>query len=165
MVESLVVRPDDLKQDPGVYDADFEVVFLVKGPRTASTQEGLDFLDLYHSCLEGERHFRLVVALTLIPPDAHPACTGPPGDISGHIRGLGTSTLQVGGRIAPVRGFSRPLRLASLSAVYAVEACTWYLVHGQGEGSANLHDDFHHLGESPRRSQNYAGAIRVQRTA
>ena len=51
-------------------------MFLVKGPRTAPIQEGLDCLGLYHSGLEGERHFRLAVELTWIPPDAHPACVG-----------------------------------------------------------------------------------------
>ena len=34
--------------------AEFGVVFLAEGPRTASTQEGLDCLGLYHSGL-GER--------------------------------------------------------------------------------------------------------------
>ena len=35
------------------------VVFLAEGPRTASTQESLDYLGLlYHSGLEGERDFR-----------------------------------------------------------------------------------------------------------
>ena len=42
---------------------EFDVVFLAKGPRTASIQEGLDCLGLYHSGLEGERDFRLVVEL------------------------------------------------------------------------------------------------------
>ena len=51
------------KQDPVVYGAEFGVVFLAKGPRTASIQEGLDCLGLYHSGLEGERDFRLVVEL------------------------------------------------------------------------------------------------------
>ena len=58
-------------------------MFLAKGPRTASIQEGLDWLSLYHSGLEGERYFRLVVELTYIPPDAQPACAGPPGDFDG----------------------------------------------------------------------------------
>ena len=34
------------------------------GTRTASMQEGLDCLGFYHSGLEGERYFRLVVELT-----------------------------------------------------------------------------------------------------
>ena len=34
--------------------------------------------------------------------------------------------------------------------------------HGQREGSAHLYDDFHHLSEPLRRSQDYAGGIRVQ---
>ena len=43
MVWSLALYPDDTKQeDSVVYDAKFAVVFLAKGPRTASTQEGLD---------------------------------------------------------------------------------------------------------------------------
>ena len=44
-----------------VYGAVFGVLFLAKGPRTASIQEGLDCLRLNHSGLEGERDFRLVV--------------------------------------------------------------------------------------------------------
>ena len=74
-----------------VYGAYFGVVFLAKGPRTASTQEGLDCLDLYHSSLEEECYFRLVVELTWVSPDAHPACTGPPDDFNGHVRGFGHS--------------------------------------------------------------------------
>ena len=49
--------PDDVKQDPVVYGAEFGVVFLVEGPRTASIQEGLDCLGLYHSGLEGSATF------------------------------------------------------------------------------------------------------------
>ena len=64
MVWSLALRPDDAKQDPVVYGAEFGVVFRAEGPRTASIQEDLDCLDLYHSGLEGERYFRLVVELT-----------------------------------------------------------------------------------------------------
>ena len=67
MVWSLALCPDDddAKQDPVVvYGAEFGVVFLAKGPRTSSIQEGLDFLASYHSGLEGERYFRLVVDLT-----------------------------------------------------------------------------------------------------
>ena len=64
MVCSLTLCPDDAKQDPVVYGAEFGVVFLAEGPRTASIQEGLDCLGLYHSDLEGERDFRLVVELT-----------------------------------------------------------------------------------------------------
>ena len=73
MVWSLALRPDDAKQDPVVYSAEFGVVFLAEGPRTASIQEGLDYLGPYHSGLEGERDFRLVVELPQVPPDAHPA--------------------------------------------------------------------------------------------
>ena len=64
MVWSLALYPDDAKQDPVVYSSEFGVVFLAEGPRTASIQEGLDCLGLYHSSLEVERDFRLVVELT-----------------------------------------------------------------------------------------------------
>ena len=64
MVWSLTLCPDDVKQAPVVYGAEFGVVFLVEGPRTASIQEGLDCLNPYHSGLEGERYFWLVVDLT-----------------------------------------------------------------------------------------------------
>ena len=64
MVWYLALCPDDAKQDPVMYDAEFGVVFLAEGPRTASIQEGLDCLGLYHSGLEGERYFRWVVELT-----------------------------------------------------------------------------------------------------
>ena len=63
MVWSLALRPDDAKQDSVMYGTEFGVVFLAEGPRTASIQEGLDYLGLYHSGLEGERDFRLVVEL------------------------------------------------------------------------------------------------------
>ena len=56
--------PVDAKQDPVVYSAESGVVFLAEGPRIASIQEGLNCLSLYHSDLEGERYFRLVVELT-----------------------------------------------------------------------------------------------------
>ena len=64
MVWSLALCPDYTKQDPVVYGAEFGVMFLAEGPRTASMHEGLDCLGLYHSGLEGERYFRLVVELT-----------------------------------------------------------------------------------------------------
>ena len=64
MIWSLALRPDDAKQDPVVYPAEFGVVFLAEGPRTASIQEGLDCLGLYHSGLGGERGFRLVLELS-----------------------------------------------------------------------------------------------------
>ena len=38
VVWSLALCPDDAKQDPVVYGAEFGVVFLAKGPRTASIQ-------------------------------------------------------------------------------------------------------------------------------
>ena len=49
-----------------VYNAEFGVVFLAEGPRTSSIQEGLDCLGIYHSGLEGECYFRLVVELTYV---------------------------------------------------------------------------------------------------
>ena len=64
MVWSLAPCPDDAKQDPVMRGAEFGVVSLSQGPRTASMQEGLDCLGLYHSGVEGERYFRLVVDLT-----------------------------------------------------------------------------------------------------
>ena len=64
MVWSLVLCPDDAKQDPAVYDAEFGVVFLAEAPRVASIRESLDCLGLYHSSLEGEHYFRWVVELT-----------------------------------------------------------------------------------------------------
>ena len=51
-------------QDLMVYGAEFSVAFLVKSPRTASIQEGLDCFGLYHLGLERERYLRLVVELT-----------------------------------------------------------------------------------------------------
>ena len=60
MVWPLALCPDDAKQDPVVYGAEFGVVFLAKGPRTASIQQSFDCLGLYHSGLEEECHFRLV---------------------------------------------------------------------------------------------------------
>ena len=60
MVSSLALCFVDVKQDPVVYGATFGVVFLAKGPRTASIQKSLECRGLYH--------------LGLIPPDAHPAC-------------------------------------------------------------------------------------------
>ena len=93
MVWSLALCPDDTKQDSVVYGAEFSVVFLAKGPRTASIQEGLDCLRLNHSGLEGERDFRLVVELPRRSDSAwcvlHPACAGPSGDYNGHVRDFG----------------------------------------------------------------------------
>ena len=63
VVWSLALRPDDARQNSVVYGAEFGVVFLTEGPRTASIKEGLDCLGRYHSGLEGERDFRLVVEL------------------------------------------------------------------------------------------------------
>ena len=64
MVWSLVLCPDDTKQDPVVYSAEFAVVFLAEDPRTTSIREDFDCLGLYHSGLEGDRYFRLLVDLT-----------------------------------------------------------------------------------------------------
>ena len=64
MIESLALWPDDAKQDPMVYGAEFGVVVWTKDPRPASIREGLDCLGRYRSSLEGERYFRLVVELT-----------------------------------------------------------------------------------------------------
>ena len=61
MVWSLALCPDDTEQDSVAYGAEFGVVFLAKGPRTASIQDGLDCLRLNRSGLEGERDFRFVV--------------------------------------------------------------------------------------------------------
>ena len=69
---------------------------LAKGPRTASIQERLDCLGLNHWGLEGERHFRLAVELPLVPPDAYPACAGPPGDFNGYARDFGHGAPWVG---------------------------------------------------------------------
>ena len=63
MVWSLALCRDYTKQDSVVYGAEFGVVFLAKGPRTESIQEGLDCLRFNHLNLEGERDFRLVVEL------------------------------------------------------------------------------------------------------
>ena len=52
MVWALALCPDDAKQDPMVYSAEFGVVFVVKGLRTTSKQDGLHGLGLYHSGLE-----------------------------------------------------------------------------------------------------------------
>ena len=88
MVWSLALRPDDAKQGPVVYGAEFGVVLLAEGPRTTSVQKGLDCLGLYYSgLLVKERYFRLVVELTKVLPDAHPACAGPPGNFNAHVRG------------------------------------------------------------------------------
>ena len=78
---SLAPRPDDAKQDPVVYGTDFGVVFVAKGLRSVSIQDGLGCLGLYHSDLEG---------------DAHPACASPRGNFKGHFRGFGHSALLSG---------------------------------------------------------------------
>ena len=62
MIWSLALCPHDAKQDPVVYGAEFGVV-LAEGPRTASIQKDFDCLGLYHSGLEGELYFWLVVEL------------------------------------------------------------------------------------------------------
>ena len=57
MIWSLALRPDDAKQDPVVYGTKFGVVFLAKGPRTASIQKGLDCFGLYHPVLRESATF------------------------------------------------------------------------------------------------------------
>ena len=52
MVWSLALCPDDAKQDLVVYGAELSIVFQAEGPRTASIQEGLDYLGLYYSGLK-----------------------------------------------------------------------------------------------------------------
>ena len=89
MVWCLALCPNDTKQDPVVYGAEFGVVFVTKGPQSASMKEGFGFLGLSHSCREGERYFRLVAELTQVPPDAHSAWADPPGVLNGHVRGFG----------------------------------------------------------------------------
>ena len=93
MVRSFALCPDDTKQDPVVYGAECSVVFLAKGPRTASLQEDLDCLGLYNSGLEEERHIRLVVDLPYVSLDEHPSCAGPSGDFNGHVRDFGYGAL------------------------------------------------------------------------
>ena len=61
MVWSLALWSDDAKQDPVMYAAEFDAVFRAKGPCTASIQESFNCLGFYHSGLEGERYFRLVI--------------------------------------------------------------------------------------------------------
>ena len=63
MVWYFALCPDDAKQDPVVHVTEFGVVFLAKGLRTASIEEGLDCLGICHSGLEGERDFRFVEEL------------------------------------------------------------------------------------------------------
>ena len=63
IVWSLETCPDDTKQDLVVCGMEFGVVFLGKDLFTTSIQQGID-CGIYHSDLEGERHFRLVVELT-----------------------------------------------------------------------------------------------------
>ena len=64
MAWSFALCSNDTKKDSVVYGAEFGVVFQAEGPRTASMQEDLDCLGLYHSGLEGERYIRLVAELT-----------------------------------------------------------------------------------------------------
>ena len=52
------------KQDPVMYGAEFDVVFVANGSRTTSIHDALECLDLYRLGLEEERYFRLVVELT-----------------------------------------------------------------------------------------------------
>ena len=88
MVWCLALCPNDTKQDPLGYGAEFGVVFATKCSRPASIKECFGFLGLNHSYREGVRYFRLVAELTQIPLDAHPSWAGPPGDFNGHVRGF-----------------------------------------------------------------------------
>ena len=64
MVWSLALCPDDTKQDPVVYGAEFRVVFLAKGPRTTSILKRASVAsDFIIRGLENKRDFRLVVEL------------------------------------------------------------------------------------------------------
>ena len=75
-----------------------------------------------HWGLGGERRF-LAVELTYVPPDAHPARAGPTDDFIGRVPRFGYDAPQ-GGEGCTCCRLARPLRLASSSTVYAMEACT-----------------------------------------
>ena len=57
MIWYLALCLDDAKRDPVVHGAEFDIVFLVEGPRTASIQEGLDCLDFTIRVLRGSATF------------------------------------------------------------------------------------------------------------
>ena len=42
-----------------------------------------------------KEHFRLVTEPTQVPPSAHAACAGPPGDFNGNVRNFGNGAPQV----------------------------------------------------------------------
>ena len=64
MVWSLALCPDDTKQDPVVYGAEFSVVFLAKGPQTTSILKRASVAsDFVIRGLVKLRDFRLVVEL------------------------------------------------------------------------------------------------------
>ena len=92
MVWCLALCPNDTKQDPMGYGAEFGVVFVTKGPRFASIKECFGFLGLNHFYREGRRYFRLVTELTQIPPDAYPSWADRRGDFNGHVRGYSHRT-------------------------------------------------------------------------
>ena len=69
MVWALALCRDDAKQDPVMYGAEFVVVFLTKGLRTASIQEGLDCLGLYHSDVVGEQYIGLETTYHTLRPN------------------------------------------------------------------------------------------------
>ena len=133
-----------------VYSSEFGVVFLAKGSHAASLQEGLDCLGLHHSGLERKE-----------PPNAHPACAGPPGNFNGHVQGFCHGARYVGVGLHMFRDL--PGRFDS----HHCPRCTrWRHAHVcllrrhvWSEGSANLYDDFYHLFEPLRRSRSYAGVI------
>ena len=57
MLWSLALYPDDAKQDPVAYGAEFGVVFLAEGSRTVSIQEGLGCFGLRHPVLRESATF------------------------------------------------------------------------------------------------------------
>ena len=64
MVWSLALCPDDTKQDPVVYGAEFSVVFLAKGPQTTFILKRASVVSgIFIRGLEKVRAFRLVVEL------------------------------------------------------------------------------------------------------
>ena len=65
MVWSLALCPADAKQDPVmVYGAEFGVVFLAKGPRTVSIQEGLYHCTVINQLLRGLLDTKICISPT-----------------------------------------------------------------------------------------------------
>ena len=102
MVWSLVLCPDNAKQDPVVYGAEFGVVFLARSVNvlpsysTASIASAYTFRVLRESATFASSKS----SLTKVPLNAHPACAGWPGNFNAHVL------------TAPVCRLARPLRLA-----------------------------------------------------